>query len=74
MIPAAVHLEAFDPELAVQGVERAPKIDRPLAGDDVGDAILPQACDVRVGDGFGQYDDDRIAADVITTHAILPCP
>jgi hypothetical protein len=30
-------------------------------------AILPQTCEMRVGDGFGQYDDDRIAADVVTT-------
>src|SRR4051812_32281126 len=62
----AVHLQAFDAELAIQDVEHAPKIESALASEDVGNAILPQACEVRVGDGFGQYDDDRIATDIVT--------
>ena len=34
------------------------------ARENVGDAILSQTCEVRVGHRFGQHDDDRIASDV----------
>ena len=41
-----------------------PQIELLLAGEDVGDAVLAQARQMRVGDPLGQHRDDRVAADV----------
>src|SRR5438105_4407974 len=62
--PAAIYLQTLDAELATEDVERKAEIELLDAGEDVGDAIFPQAFEVRVGDIFSQHDDDGIVTDV----------
>src|SRR5712675_619964 len=61
---AAFEQQAFEPQLAVQDLQRQSEIEFLRAGEDVGDAILAEARQMRVGDPLGQHDDDRVAANI----------
>src|SRR5205085_282054 len=61
---AAFEQQALDPQLAVQDLQRQSQIELLFAGEDVGDAILAEARQMRVGDPLRQYRADRVAADL----------
>src|SRR3954471_9178814 len=61
---ATFEQQAFDAQFAVQDLQSQPQIELPLAGEDVGDAILAQARQMCVGDLLRQHRDNRVTADL----------
>src|SRR5262245_27908417 len=66
---AAFQQQAADPQLAVQHLQCRYKIDLPLASEDVGDALLPQPCEVAFRNSLGEHDEQWLAAHL----AAAPC-
>src|SRR6185437_14241216 len=52
--------------------QRGFEVELPLAGEEVGNTVLAQSGEVRVGDVLGEYDDDRVAADIGPAPGDLP--
>src|SRR5262249_33664358 len=51
-------------ELVVKNIQRQCEIEFPGAGKNVGNAVPPQACEMRVGHLLSQHRDNRVAADI----------
>jgi len=65
--PAAIHLQAFNAEFAVEYLEREVEIELAGAGENVRDPILTEAGQMGVADLVGQDGNNRIAADIGTS-------